>query len=64
MKSRVTHNRILSFIDNGIRIDDFQLVVNHFLSHFQLFMGTDTPPSTRLDMKLSIWVPVCLLTIR
>lgn len=52
MKSRSTHNRIISFIDNGVRIDDFNRVVEHFLGHFKAFMGMDSLASGVVDPKI------------
>lgn len=46
MKSRGTHNRILSYVDNGVQVDDFDKVVMHFLSQFKAFMKTDSPATS------------------
>lgn len=45
MKSRDVKNRILSFVQNGTRIEDFNQVVDHFLNHFKTFMGTTSSAS-------------------
>lgn len=51
IKSRGVQNQILSFVDKGERIEDFERVKTHFLNHFKSFMGSASDASTRLDMK-------------
>lgn len=51
MKSRNSLSRILSYIDNGIRMDNFQLLVSYFLNHFKPFTGIECPLSAKLDMN-------------
>lgn len=51
MKGRKTQNRVLSFIDNGVKVDDFQRVMQHFLNHFKSFIGTECSPPSKLDRK-------------
>lgn len=51
MKSRMVQSRIFSFMDNGVRIDDFQEVVSHFLDHFTSYMGSNIPVTSRVVMK-------------
>lgn len=38
-------------MDNGVRIDDYGKVVEHFLGHFQSIMGTDSFTGGNLDRK-------------
>lgn len=49
MKSIGIRSIILSFVDNGTRIDDFKAVKSHFLCHFRNFMGTANSPSKKID---------------
>lgn len=44
MKSRGNFNRILSFVENGVHIDNFVHVKSHFIDHFKNFMGTSASP--------------------
>lgn len=49
MKSWRTKKRILSYMDNGIRVDSFEMVVNHFLHHFHSFMDTESMVSEKVN---------------
>lgn len=49
MKSRMTHNRILSFIKDDKRVEDFGRVIDHFLYHFQNIMGTNSQDTRIID---------------
>lgn len=51
IKSRGARNRILSYMDNGVRVDDFGKVVEHFMNHFQSIMGTGSLSGGKLDRK-------------
>lgn len=52
MKSRAAKNRILSFIENGIHIDEYGKVVGQFLAHFQTFKGTVSRATGILDSHI------------
>lgn len=58
LKGREAQNRILSFLDNGPLLDDFEKVRMHFLNHFKSFMGTESPANGAIDMKFVTQGPV------
>ncbi|XP_062075831.1 uncharacterized protein LOC133779952 [Humulus lupulus] len=50
MRKRRLENRITSFITGDKTEDDYEKVVNHFLSHFEQFMGRSSSATMDLDL--------------
>ncbi|XP_062080392.1 uncharacterized protein LOC133785152 [Humulus lupulus] len=52
LKKRKMENRITTFItDQGMINDNFSEVVEHFLNHFRIYMGSSSSINTRLNMS-------------
>ncbi|XP_060967001.1 uncharacterized protein LOC133035175 [Cannabis sativa] len=49
LKKRRLENRITTFERNGMIVDDYNQVVEHFLNHFRNFMGKKSSATKRLD---------------
>ncbi|XP_060965289.1 uncharacterized protein LOC133034253 [Cannabis sativa] len=49
MKKRRAENKVCSFTVNGVVVDEYDKVVEHFLSHFRNFMGRQSSASRRLE---------------
>lgn len=68
MKSRGHNNKILYYLDNGDKVDDFGKVVKHFLGHFHSNMGTTSQASGSVNLNfigkgkiLTIDQQICLI---
>ncbi|KAF4388828.1 hypothetical protein F8388_019007 [Cannabis sativa] len=53
MRKRRLENRITTFMKGDVIIDDYEKVVNHFIKHFENFMGSKS--SAISIMKRVIW---------
>ncbi|XP_062085742.1 uncharacterized protein LOC133791849 [Humulus lupulus] len=52
LKKRRMDNRIVSFMtEQGIIVDKFSDVVEHFLNHFRSFMGSNSSVTSRLNLS-------------
>lgn len=51
IKSRGLQNRILSYFEQGVRINDFEKVKSHFLNHFKSFISSSSKASGIVDHK-------------
>ncbi|XP_062099812.1 uncharacterized protein LOC133805659 [Humulus lupulus] len=51
MRKRRLENRITSFVSGDKTEDDYGQVVNHFLSHFEQFMGRRSSATMELDLE-------------
>ncbi|XP_060969632.1 uncharacterized protein LOC133036883 [Cannabis sativa] len=49
MKKRRAENKVCSFTANGVVVDEYDKVVEHFLNHFRNFMGRQSSVSRRMD---------------
>uniref|UniRef100_A0A803NL01 Reverse transcriptase zinc-binding domain-containing protein n=1 Tax=Cannabis sativa TaxID=3483 RepID=A0A803NL01_CANSA len=49
IKKRRAENQVCSFTVNGVVVDEYDKVVEHFLNHFRNFMGRQSSTSRRLD---------------
>uniref|UniRef100_A0A803PTQ2 Reverse transcriptase domain-containing protein n=1 Tax=Cannabis sativa TaxID=3483 RepID=A0A803PTQ2_CANSA len=51
LKKRRAENRIVSFTnDQGLQVDNFAEVVEHFMSHFRSFMGCKSRVGRKIDL--------------
>ncbi|KAF4352150.1 hypothetical protein F8388_012274 [Cannabis sativa] len=49
MRKRRLENRITTFMKGDVIIDDYEKVVNHFIKHFENFMGSKSSATSIID---------------